>query len=87
MLQADSGIYQAEKQVKELGDKASAENKQKVEDKIKVHHSLTSPSSCLCSPGPPPVVVELSIPSGSGAEYSPRRPVSAEQWPLSFSPE
>lgn len=34
--QADSGVYQAEKQVKELGDKAPAENKQKVEDKIKV---------------------------------------------------
>ena len=34
--QADSLVYQAEKQVKELGDKAPAENKAKVEDKIKV---------------------------------------------------
>ena len=34
--QADSLVYQAEKQVKELGDKAPADNKAKVEDKIKV---------------------------------------------------
>jgi len=34
--QADSLVYQAEKQVKELADKAPEENKAKVGDKIKV---------------------------------------------------
>ncbi len=35
-MQADSLVYQAEKQVKELADKAPEENKAKVGDKIKV---------------------------------------------------